>query len=190
MSVRLTTKAIATSFGYYARKTWSNPPPDLGSLASRSLKICEGKLFPAVRPYFQEEHAKQIRDGEWYSASQLRTDLLSRRQAELRPLFVHEFRDAFLVDGSIYLGSRLRVELRSKLARRDFLRRMSVLPVAPHLECSEATLVSGVAGSTWFGHWLVDELPLQVLASNFGSPISHLRPEYRDERIYQELLKS
>ena len=186
MSVGLAFRAVTTSVRYYATRIWSKPPSDVGSFASRSLKICDGKRLPAVRPFFRQEHASRIRDGAWYSASHLREELTTQRQAELRPLVVHELRDAYLVDGSIYLGSRLRVELRSEGARGNLLRRMSILPVRPHLECSEATLVSGVAGSTWFGHWLVDELPLQMLASNFGSPISHLRSEYRDEPFYRQ----
>jgi hypothetical protein len=188
MSVGLAFRAMTTSARYYARRIWSKPPFDLGLFASRSLKVCDGKRLPAVRPFFWQEHASRIRDGAWYSASRLCEELTTQRQAELRPLFVRELRDAYLIDGSIYLGSRLRVELRSEDARGNLLRRMSILPIRPRLECSEATLVSGIAGSTWFGHWLVDELPLQMLASDLGLPISHLRPDHRDEPFYRQVL--
>src|SRR5579871_280876 len=188
MSVGLTFRAVTTSIRYYATRIRSKPSFDLGTFASRSLKICDGKRLSALRPFFWHEHASRIRDGAWYSASRLREELTTQRQAELRPLFVRELRDAYLVDGSIYLGSKLRVELRSASARGNSLRRRSILPVRPHLECSEATLVSVVAGSTWFGHWLVDELPLQMLASDFGLPISHLRPDHRDEPSYRQVL--
>jgi hypothetical protein len=119
---------------YYATRLWSKPPSNLSTVTKKFLRICDGKHVPAVRPFFQQEQASRIKDGQWYSAGYLRAELTARRQAELRPLFVHEFRDACLVDGSVYLGSRSRIELRSERARGNSLRRMSMLPVRPHLE--------------------------------------------------------
>jgi capsular polysaccharide biosynthesis protein len=100
---------------------------------------------------------------------------------------VHEFQDAYLVDGSIFLSRMARIELRSSVERSG-LRRFSLLPMSPEIEVDDAVLVAGVAGSTWFGHWLEDEVPLQILASSFGLPIAHVRAEYLHERKYRELL--
>ena len=49
-------------------------------------------------------------------------------------------------------------------------------------------LVAGIAGSTWFGHWLIDEVPLQMLAADFAPLIAHIRPEHRDEPGYRAVL--
>ncbi|HET9376426.1 MAG TPA: glycosyltransferase family 61 protein [Chthoniobacterales bacterium] len=130
----------------------------------------------------------RIIDGEWYTAKQVVAELHSQAAVVLRPVLVHEFRSVFLVDGSVYLGQTIRLELRSEALRGNFFRRASVLPIAPQVECSEAILTSGIAGSTWFGHWLVDELPLQMLAAHFAPPISHLRSEHRDEPNYRAML--
>jgi hypothetical protein len=162
--------------------------PNLESVAVRTLKVCEGQSLPAVRPYFREEQKDRIKDTEWYTAPEIIEKHFKRRAIVLRPLWVHEFGDAYLVDGSVYLGGSIRIELRSEIARRNPLRRLSVLPVSPQLECVEAALVAGVAGSTWFGHWLEDEVPLQLLAADFAPPIAHIRPEYRDEADYRTLL--
>jgi|UPI0003A09D32 hypothetical protein len=187
MGVSLLPKATAASLRYYATRVWRGPPPTLADLASRSIQICQGERLQAVRPFFLEPHASRILDGPWHSAQRIRSDLTAQCEVELRPLLLHEFRDAFLVDGSMYIGSRARIELRSGLERRVVTRRLSVLPLSPHQEFSAATLGSGVAGSTWFGHWLVDEFPLQMMASQMGPIISHLRPDHRDEPAYRKL---
>ncbi|WP_240535720.1 glycosyltransferase 61 family protein, partial [Bradyrhizobium sp. STM 3809] len=180
-------KAAAASLGYYFTRMRRGPAPGLGALASRSIQICQGSRLPAIRPFFREEHARRIADGPWLSAEKLRNELAMSREVELRPLYLHEFRDAFLVDGSMYIGARARIELRSGLERRAFARNLSVLPLQPHHEFSEATLGAGVAGSTWFGHWLVDELPLQMMASKLGPIIAHMRPDHRDEPAYRKI---
>lgn len=187
MGASLLSRATAASFRYYIKRAWHGPQPPLAALASRSIQICQGERLQAVRPFFREEHVKRISDGPWHTAQRLRNELTTQRELELRPLVLHEFRDAFLVDGSMYIGSRARIELRSGLERRMFARRLSVLPLSPHHEFAAATLGSGVAGSTWFGHWLVDEFPLQMMASRMGPIVSHMRPDHRDEPAYRRI---
>jgi hypothetical protein len=190
MRFDLTAKAMNTALKYYAKRAAGRDKsiPGLDALAIRSLKICDGGNLPAIRPYFWAHQMSRVKDGEWYTARQIIAELHSRDAVVFRPVLVHEFSNAFLVDGSVYLGQEIRLELRSELLRGNFVRRMSVLPIAPQTECSEAVLTSGIAGSTWFGHWLVDELPLQMLAAHFAPPIAHVRPEHRDEPNYREVL--
>jgi capsular polysaccharide biosynthesis protein len=190
MTISLTRRAIGTSVTYYlsrARRIKEISPP-LEAVAVRTVNICRPEIIGAVRPFFKEEQTSRIADTEWYTAHQIVQEHLNRQVVVLRPLQVHEFRNAYLVDGSVYLGDAMRIELRSELMRSSLWRRFSVLPVAPKFEFSEAALVASVAGSTWFGHWLEDELPLQMLSAHFAPPIAHTRPEYRDEPYYRNLL--
>jgi len=143
----------------------------------------------AFRPYFREDEVIRIRDSEAFTSDQIVREHLNRERVELYPVQVHEFESAYLVDGSVFLGRTARIELRSSSERKGGLRRFSLLPASPQTECTDAVLVAGVAGSTWFGHWLEDEVPLQFLASAFGPPIAHVRTEYAHEGAYRELLK-
>jgi hypothetical protein len=190
MRFDLTAKAMSTSLKYYVKRMTVREKSvlSLDSIAFRSLKICDGGRLPAVRPYYWAEQMGRVKDGEFYTARRIIAELHSQDAVVFRPVHVHEFRSAFLVDGSVYLGGKIRLELRSELSRGNLVRSMSVLPIAPQIECSEAVLTSGIAGSTWFGHWLVDELPLQMLAAFFAPPIAHVRPEHRDEPNYRGLL--
>jgi capsular polysaccharide biosynthesis protein len=47
-----------------------------------------------------------------------------------------------------------------------------------------AYISSTVAGSSWFGHWLEDELPSLLLGSQLGLPHSFKRKMYPDESAY------
>jgi Glycosyltransferase 61 len=188
MSFILKARAINCSFRYYLNRA-TGVRKNFGSVALRTLKLCEGGNLRKVRPYFWTDHASRIRDGQWHKARELIWELLNQQTFEFRPLKAYQFRDAFLVDGSVYLGNAIRIELRSASTSNSVIRRLSIMPVAPQVEAPEAALVGGMAGSTWFGHWLMDELPLQMLASLFAPPIAQVRPEHRDEPGYRELLK-
>jgi Glycosyltransferase 61 len=190
MAVNIAIRAICTSFRYYANRVTSRAAPSpLESIASRTLKICDGLTLAVVRPYVQAGQLGRIRDGTWHTARQIIEEQLSRSEVVLHPLLAHEFRDAFLIDGSVYLDRVVRIELRSAASSRSTLRNLSVLPVEPQCELEQSALVAGVAGSTWFGHWLADELPLHMLASRFAQPVAHVRAEHRDESYYAEALR-
>jgi hypothetical protein len=45
------------------------------------------------------------------------------------------------------------------------------------------------AGSSWFGHWLMDQVPMQMLAARFAPGIAHPRPLYSHEPAYLEALQ-
>jgi capsular polysaccharide biosynthesis protein len=140
------------------------------------------------RSYFWEDHIARIADSKVFSAHRLVNTFLRRESIDLCPVYIHEFRDAMILDGSAYLASRHRMELRSALEARSLLRQLSVIPAAPRAEISEASLVSGVAGSTWFGHWLEDEVPMHMLATAYAPPVAHVRPSYEHEQPYLDLL--
>jgi hypothetical protein len=191
MAFDLARRAVMTSLGYYARRAIARrrPGPSLEKVAQRTINVCRTDSLAAIRPYFREDQTGRIRDSESFTSRQIVEEHLNRQTIVLHPLQVHEFQDAYLIDGSVYLGGAIRFELRSTPERTNGLRRWSLLPTTPQAECSEAALVAGVAGSTWFGHWLEDEVPLQMLAAEFGPPVAHVRPEYPHEADYRKLLQ-
>ena len=48
-------------------------------------------------------------------------------------------------------------------------------------EIENAGMCSTVSGSTWWGHWLEDEMPLQIFVETLAKPVGITRNEYRDE---------
>jgi capsular polysaccharide biosynthesis protein len=56
-----------------------------------------------------------------------------------------------------------------------------------HVE--RASLMATTAGSSWFGHWLMDEVPMQMLAARYAPGIAHPRPLYSHEPAYLQALQ-
>lgn len=190
MTITTTRRAVAAATRYYASRLWNRATPSsLEHFSTRTIEICKPDLIPAIRPYFRENQLARISDSPSLTASQLIDDFLKKPVVELYPVKVHEFRDAYLVDGSVYINNSIRVELRSTSERGNGLQRFSIIPRQPRDDFDEAVLAAGVAGSTWFGHWLEDEVPMQMLAMAYGKPIAHLRSEYAHEPRYRDLLK-
>lgn len=108
---------------------------------------------------------------------------LNRQKFTLRPVVGYWLRDAIMLDGSIYAG-RYRHELRSLYLKKSRLG-LKVNGDAGILD--SASVVSTVAGSTWWGHWIADELPLQMLAEKFAPPLVFGRTKHYDEVYYRQL---
>jgi hypothetical protein len=188
-AARLAGSALATAARYYAQRIMPRPggAPPLASFAARSFLISGGARLRGVHPYSRDCHLKRVRESNLYSPKEIEQHL-NFKSIDLHPVHVHQFNNAFLVDGSLYINNSARIELRSESERAGFLRRRSILPISPKSDVEEAALAAGVAASTRFGHWLADEVPLQMLASSFAIPISHLRPEYLHEASYRKIL--
>jgi hypothetical protein len=132
---------------------------------------------------FSAAHLPRILGGDEPPEVLIRERLL-RTKIELRPCLVHELPGAWLVDGSVYLGRSMRMELRSKFEHRSWLQNLSVVPKPPFTELAKASLTSTIAGSSWFGHWLMDEIPLHLLAVRYAPAVGHRRTIYDHEPGY------
>ena len=107
---------------------------------------------------------------------------LNRKYFDFRPVYSHRIKDVFLIDGSFY-ASKYRYSLRSIFEQRFG---WDVFGQANEFE--HRVLGSTSAGSSWWGHWIEDEVPLRLLAAKFGKIIVHDRKIYRDEIYYNDLL--
>jgi hypothetical protein len=91
-------------------------------------------------------------------------------------------RDALLIDRNIYSG----------LHKQDLCRGPGSIAALTRERAGtldQAVLASCYSGTRWFGHFLHDELPLQMLARTLGTAVCHARPEYRHERAWRSLLE-
>jgi hypothetical protein len=173
---------------YYLTRILDRKRRPLHECADATELICQGRKIRAFRFFFRSTHLDRIRDSTILKAEEIVRSHFHREYFDLYPLRICRFSDAWLINGSVFLHKASRIELRSAYGERSWTEDKSLFPTWPVAEVSEAVLGSGLAGSTWFGHWLEDELPLQMLATKCGPVISHARPLYIHELPYLEKL--
>src|SRR5262249_39695322 len=55
-------------------------------------------------------------------------------------------------------------------------------------DLDQAVLASTHSGAAWFGHFLHDDLPLELLAATLGRMVGHARPVYGHEPAWRKAL--
>src|SRR5581483_6678836 len=168
---------------YYLKRALRRPRPGLSALARRSEPVTGRHEVVPPPLLFSAAHLPRILGGDDPPEVLIRERLL-RTRIELRPCVVHELPGAWLVDGSVYLGRSVRMDLRNRFERRSWIENLSVLPKPPFTELERASLTSTIAGSSWFGHWLMDEIPLHLLAVRHAPAVGHRRAIYGHEPGY------
>jgi hypothetical protein len=182
ISVRV--PALRGMLGYWARRLAGFPYVPLSHAADHSFTVCHGGEVAAVTPFVWDEHLPRILGAAQYSAEHTIRYFLKRKSFVFTPVVAHWLSEAALLDGSVY-GGGYRHDLRSFDARRW----IGFKPTGPAAEVAEAAMVSTSLGSTWWGHWLEDDVPLQILAERFAAPVGHQRAPYRHEAAFQRLLQ-
>ena len=175
-------RAAFDVMSYVTKRLLGFPQTPLSQAAIRSITVCQGSEFPAITPYFWEEHLPRVLGSATYDAVRVINEDLNRKTFRFEPVVVYWLRDATLLDGSVYSRS-YRHELRP-VGRRS---RIGFDTSGLVGEVDRASLVSTCAGSTWWGHWIEDEVPLQMLAEKFAPPVAFSRKIYRDESVYRSV---
>lgn len=171
-------RALLASARYKARRLSGRPAATLAGAARRSWVVCPGGEVETIPILVDEGHLGRIRDGiDGESAGEVVEAIGGTRHA-LPPASAYELADAVLLDANIYAGA-----YKHDLWRQN--PRLDWLLGGPVAELDEAALATSFSGSKWFGHWLVDELPMQVLAGRLAPPVGHVRPGYAHEEGYR-----
>lgn len=154
----------------------------LNEVSAKTLKLSASGSIKAINPLFKDSHLKRIRGASSYGPEQVIKNDLCRKVFEFKEVNGYWLKGVTLLDGSLY-ATRYRHELRN-IYERSRLGMNINLDVK---EVQEAGLVSTCAGSTWWGHWVEDEAPLQMLVERFSSPLAFNRKQYRDENLYRQI---
>jgi hypothetical protein len=165
---------------YFARRLVGRGQQTLEEAADKMEVVCLGATVPAITPFHWSAHLPRIKGSARHDASKVINEDLGRKVFEFRPVVAYTFNDAVLLDGSVYMGLR-RHELRS--LNRNL--RVGLSHRGDVLEVSNGVIASTVAGATWWGHWIEDEVPLQLLANRLGTPVGISRANYQDESRYR-----
>ena len=168
--------------GYKARRAVGARPRAIAEVAERSWVIAPGIDEPAARPFVADGHLDRILQGSprMPCPDDVRRVLSAERHVA-RETRAYVLRDACLIDHHVYSG----------LHKHDLFRGSGALAALARERTGgfgEAVLATCYAGARWFGHFLHDELPLQLLARELGTAVGHCRPEYRHERMWRSLL--
>lgn len=178
-------RALSEAVSYGLRRAVGAAFVPLASASSRSRTLCGASEIRAVNPFIWDDHLPRIRGGFVYSAEETIERFLRRRSFQFRPVVAHWLRHAVLLDGSVYARG-FRQELRPWGQNRRL--RLGFRLAGPCAEVATGALAATYMGSTWWGHWLEDEVPLQLLAEQFAPPVAHVRPAYAHEAGYREAL--
>jgi hypothetical protein len=166
---------------YKTRRALRIAPRSLAESVEREVLLELGVEEPAVRPIILPRHLDRIRAGfEGRSALEVRSRINTRRHRAV-PTRALILKDVLLFDGAFYCGMHKEDLFRG----RGF---KSTLFSQPAAEMDRAVWATSYAGARWFGHFLHDDLPLEVLASGLGPMVGHARPPYRHEAGWRKAL--
>lgn len=161
---------------YYAGRVVKGSPPSLAEVASARCLLSPAEPAPRTPPRMVDGHLERIRSGAEGEPAPQAIEQLTRRQVVHDPTTMLVLEDVALVGHRLFVG-RASMDLFRGSHEGEFVER------------DEVVLASTHAGSRWFGHFVHDELPLQLLAETLGPPIAHERPLYPHEPDYRAVFR-
>ncbi len=158
------------------RRLLQRPGTDLRAVASERIVLSPAERQEVVPPRLPAGHLERAIEGWGGEPAQTVVERLKRSE------ILHEATEALVLDDATLLGAHLF----AGACREDLLRGE---PPGPHdvVELDEVVMASTWSGARWFGHFVHDELPLQLLAPELGRAVATDRPTYRDEPSLRRL---
>jgi hypothetical protein len=180
---KLSLQAIGRIAGHYAGRLMQSRTKPLWENSDESQVLCEGAEIAFPDAFFLNSHLSRIRGARNHTSDEVIKADLHRKTVRFKPVTAHWFRNSFIIEGSVFVkGCRREMRSYSRSARP------SLLPGCPVQMFDSAVLSSLECGSTWWGHWLWDELPLEILASRFGRVVAIERPLWQDEQLWRGMI--
>ena len=122
--------------------------------------LCEGDVSELQPSLFLDDQIEKIRGTTAESTLDVELDDALRRTATNAPTIAFHIKNATLLDGSLYAG-RMKHQVANKTAKAN--------NQISHLET--AAVCNSLAGSTYFGHWLADDVLTYMLAERYAKPV-------------------
>jgi hypothetical protein len=152
---------------------------ELQSAASRHWIICPPSRQTVPPAIYNPADLDRVTGTSEYSSLPEEMASLLRNVHEHAASVAFVLRNADLVEGHLYAG---------RWKDRLLSRRPPLLSAAPDTVLPQGSLATSWHGSTFFGHWLADDLTLQLAAERTGHPFVAERPLYVHEPEYRRLL--
>lgn len=172
---------------YYSSRLICKVLPQLnlsGSLESSAvdaLIISPYFKTKAISPFYKKKHEKRIIGGVNLDVKGV-LKTLNRKEIEFKSAILYRLKDVLFLNGSIYYSNN-KIDLRhvKEHNKRDVFSKNKLT------EIPRASLIDSCAGSTWFGHWLEDSVPSQLLTVNCAEGVGFERRPYHHENRYREI---
>jgi Glycosyltransferase 61 len=168
-----------TPIKYILKRLAGFRPDSLESSSSKSWEIAPAEStisLPAVYLPGSLSKIKKLNLQTSWDQERLRVEGGLVKHASTK---AYELDSVKLLDGFLY-KSNLRYPLK--------LGRPGCLALRIDQQYDEGVIASTLAGNTWFGHWLTDDLTLHLAADSLGVPISMNRLPYTHENEYLQML--
>ena len=162
--------------GRVVNKLLRRRAPELREAAVERRVLSPAEREEVEPPRMPEGHLERILSGWEREPAHFVVDRLTRREVQHDASEALTLRDAVLIGPELYAGA-----FRANLFRGE---RPGLHDVP---EFDEVILSTTRAGARWFGHFVHDELPLQLLAHELGHAVAHARPLFRDEPSLRRL---
>lgn len=179
----LLARAATDAGRYYGRRLVGAPFLALADAAASREVICKAGEVRAVTPFYWEDHLPRIKGSRTTGPEEVIQDDLNKKIVHLPPVTLYSLKNATLLNGSLYANGH-RTDLRS--VSKQTLRHFDLSGSASEVE--RAALISTCAGSTWWGHWILDEVPMHMYVEKLAPPLAFNRTPHYDESAYLELL--
>lgn len=144
---------------------------DFLGLADRVFEIAPGETFAIAPIVALPGQADKIIQIEPSVDPALEWRRFAGGSYDVRPLRAYEFSNVMLLDGALYCGA-------SEQRIRPNEARAGAVGDAGVLDIGEGAMAGSYYGLLFFGHWLKDDAPLHLLASEYGVAVSPQPPAW------------
>ncbi len=155
-------------------------PRDFRLGCEKQWVLSPGEVADSPGAVFAEEELDRVTGVEPHTSRDLETLRIRGGRREHAATVAYRFPRARLIDGSVYLGGAARLDMLPSPGRHFAFGAPERIP--------DAVLACTPFGSRFFGHWMTDDLTLQLASAGLGQPVSVLRKPYGHQPAYQNLL--
>jgi len=177
-TVRTFQKAHVLRGQYLAGRLLRRPPRSLFAAASSCTTLAPEETCPYRAPRMRKGHLERMVHG-W--EDEPLTELIARL---LRHEWTHAATELLTLENVALIGPRLYA------GRTCVDLDRGRMPKINEVESFDDVILAATwSGSHWFGHFIHDELPVQLLASQLGVAVAQARFPHRDEAAYRTLFR-
>lgn len=159
MEIELPISVHASPFLRHMRRIVAGPAKP-AEIAFEQEVLCAGEDAELSPSIFLDGQIEKVSGAPVETSVEAELDHALRRTVKHAPTMAYHIREAVLLDGSLYAGRMKHVIGRKSAAASKKLSHLDV-----------AAVCSSGAGSTYFGHWLADDVLTYMLAERYGKPV-------------------
>jgi hypothetical protein len=153
-------------------------PKTKADVAEKRWSLCPKEIANSPAAIFFEDELGRITGYQEDTGPELEAIRIRGGRREHMGTVVYCLRDATVIGGQIFKGP----------VRLDFMgKRRTLCALGAPARIGEAVLACTPYGNRFFGHFITDDIPLNLLGARLAEPITVVRPLYAHEPGYRTL---